>query len=184
MDRVLFVKPRCYSTGGARILELDGTEVEKAFENDPAQVEEWVEFILASSAGDYGLFIWSGNYEDSSSEPTIRRPNESEWALFRSGNSIWSDHQSNRTEETGITFDVFRVSDRVAGRVGADVTAPPIEGAVFNVDECRWELRINSIEELANAARQTGEDITLSFPPSAHGDLPTIDVKDADDIDM
>ena len=55
-----------------------------------------------------------------------------------------------------MKFDVVRASDFEMGRTGCNAPCP-IEGAVFNPMEERWELEVESLESLLELADELTE---------------------------
>jgi hypothetical protein len=79
-----------------------------------------------------------------------------------------------------MKFDVLRDSDFEEGRVGENAPRP-IEGAVLNKDENRWELEVKDLEELLNAIEKAGHPVLVLPAGCRHeecADLPVFNIID------
>lgn len=65
-----------------------------------------------------------------------------------------------------MKFDVLRDSDHEQGRVGGNAQQP-MEGAVFNEKENRWELEVKDLEDLMAAIKRAGHPV-LVLPACDH----------------
>lgn len=81
-----------------------------------------------------------------------------------------------------MKFDVFRDSDCRDGRAGRDVPAP-IEGAVFNTEENRWELEVRDLGHLLDILEGLGHPVTIMHGCTDCDDLPVLAVCDVDECD-
>ena len=84
-----------------------------------------------------------------------------------------------------MKFEVLRASDRHAGRVGADTSSDqPCEGAEWNDEQNRWEIELESLEDLENLSFELECFFKVCFPTGRErrdGDLPIIEVLDQDE---
>lgn len=78
-----------------------------------------------------------------------------------------------------MKFDVTRDTDYDQGRIGKD-SPQPIEGAVFNAKENRWELEVETLEELMTVLRKLQWPVMLCVPlPSDECcDIPAMSICD------
>ena len=81
-----------------------------------------------------------------------------------------------------MKFDVLRDSDYHEGREGADVEQP-VEGAIFNAEENRWELEVDSLDALLEAIEQAGHPAVLLPACRNCGDLPVLNIIDVEQDD-
>jgi hypothetical protein len=177
-DALLFAVPKCYPPASACILEVRGERLERAFHDDPTPVEEWVQFTLAGDVERPGIYVWSGRYEDAEAAApvgAVRQPTEAEWNGIRTGEFL-PDDQTRPPE--GMLFEVMRTSHLNAGWVGENASGgQPTDDCVFNADERRWELRLNTLGDLAAMANENSANLLLCFSAS-EPDLPVIEIRD------
>ncbi len=77
-----------------------------------------------------------------------------------------------------MKFDVFRDSSYHEGR-DPSATDCPIDGAVFNVEESRWELEVTSLEGLMGVLDRLEHPVALVAACPDCGDLPVMNILDA-----
>lgn len=81
-----------------------------------------------------------------------------------------------------MKFDVLRDSDYQEGREGSDVNQP-IDGAVFNAEDNRWEIEVDSVETLLAVIEKSGHPAVLIPACPNCGDLPVMNIIDVEDFD-
>lgn len=77
-------------------------------------------------------------------------------------------------------FEVVKVSDVNRGFVGdhAAASGTPCSNAEYNAHEKRWEVSLQTLEELLSIAYENESFIRLCFPLPNEADLPMIEVED------
>lgn len=82
-----------------------------------------------------------------------------------------------------MKFDVLRDSDYEAGLVGVDAPRP-VEGAVLNREEDRWEIEVSSLEGLMQLIERAGSPVVILPTHEGCTDLPVINIIDAEFDDV
>lgn len=76
-----------------------------------------------------------------------------------------------------MLFDIVRASDVLAGRQGPDVLEAPTKGAVWNPEENRWEIKVDTLEQLLEIGL-TNDNYLLIVPAGDDNDLPILQLQD------